>query len=538
VTDIEITQPKDRTLRYRLFEMLPGVLSWSLLSLPFILSMYSAELAAIFIIAYIILWFLRAIALNFRVLQGYGRMVRHQKIDWISLGKDLERGAGNRSNGHKLLPFDQKWHSANVAYVKTQPDASVRPSEVIHAAIIAVYKETIDIVKPTIEAVLASSVGGKKIMVFIAFEERGGAAPATMVKELTRTYQSEFLHFEAVMHPKDIPGEIIGKGGNITCAGKRLHEYVREQGIDQNAVVITTLDSDNRPHKSYFACLEYLYAACPTRDEVSYQPIPMFVNNIWDAPAPMRVIATGNSFWMFIQVLRPHILRNFAAHAQSLNALEKTNFWSTRTIVEDGHQFWRAYFAYDGRHEVVPIFLPNYQDAVLVDGYRRTLKAQFIQLRRWAWGASDIAYVAEKAFFTKNKLPKFDVWMKFLRLLEGHVSWATSSIILSFGAFLPLYVSENGHRNYLASQLPEIVAGVQRVAMLGLAATMYLCLKTLPPKPARYRKHRRLFMVIQWVYLPLTSIFYGSAAALTSQTRLIFGKYLDKFDFTEKVVKK
>jgi hypothetical protein len=65
----------------------------------------------------------------------------------------------------------------------------------------------------------------------------------------------------------------------------------------------------------------------------------MFTNNIWDAPAPMRVIATGNSYWMLIQGLRQHMLRNFSAHAQPLASLIETDFWSRRTIVEDGHQF-------------------------------------------------------------------------------------------------------------------------------------------------------------------------------------------------------
>jgi hypothetical protein len=97
---------------------------------------------------------------------------------------------------------------------------------------------------------------------------------------------------------------------------------------------------------------------------VSYQPLPIYTNNIWDAPAPMRVIATGNSFWNIVLGLRPHMLRNFSSHAQSMAALIDTDFWSVRTIVEDGHQFWRTYFRFDGRHEVYPIFTPIFQDAV------------------------------------------------------------------------------------------------------------------------------------------------------------------------------
>jgi hypothetical protein len=43
-------------------------------------------------------------------------------------------------------------------------------------------------------------------------------------------------------------------------------------------------------------------------------------------------------------------------------------------------------------------------------------------------------------------------------------------------------------------------------------------------------------MVLQWGYLPFTTIIFNSLAALNSQTRLMFGWYLNKFDVTEKAV--
>jgi len=38
------------------------------------------------------------------------------------------------------------------------------------------------------------------------------------------------------------------------------------------------------------------------------------------------------------------------------------------------------------------------------------------------------------------------------------------------------------------------------------------------------------------VYLPVTTIVYNSFAAFNSQTRLMFGWYIDKLDVTEKAV--
>ena len=41
-----------------------------------------------------------------------------------------------------------------------------------------------------------------------------------------------------------------------------LQKIVEKKGIDPANVLVTTLDADNRPHKSYFAGLTYVYAVC------------------------------------------------------------------------------------------------------------------------------------------------------------------------------------------------------------------------------------------------------------------------------------
>ena len=508
--------------------MLPGTLSWGLLALPVILSQVSAPLTAIFIISYLLLWFVKAVGINFRALQGNRLMNEHKKLHWEALNEDLEILQAR-------TPRAPKWHAANIERLKGWDKPRIKPSEVIHAAIVANYNESRDTLEPTIQSILNSHYDPKKIILILAYEERGGPQIAEQAKQLIKDYSDEFLHAEAIMHPKNIPGEVIGKGGNITYAGRKLKEYLKEWKIEPAKVLVTTLDSDNRPDAKYFGALTYTFCATEEPKYVSYQPIPMFTNNIWDAPAPMRVIATGNSFWMVVQSLRPHMLRNFSAHAQPMDALIETDFWSVRTIVEDGHHFWRSYFCFDGKHEVYPIYVPIYQDAVLAEGYIRTFRAQFIQLRRWAYGASDVPYVFWTGYLKQNNISKWKVTAKFFRLLEGHINWATAPLILLLGAFIPLLFNP---QDYAANQLPYIASRVQQIAMFGILITLFLSLRSLPPKPARYRRHRTLFMIIQWVYLPITSIVYSSFAALNSQTRLIIGRYLDKFDVTEKAVKK
>lgn len=524
---IEIPQPDERDWRYRALEILPGALTWTILALPIILSLINPRLTAYFVITFLLVWFVRALAIAVRSIQGWNRMDQHQNLAWQKLNDDLEILEANTKNA-------PKWHARNLARVERYiTHGRIKPSEVYHGVFVAIWNE-LDVIEATIQALLASDYDLKKLILIIAYEERGGAEVKAVVKSLVKQYGKQFYHAEAVMHPWPMFGEVIGKGGNVTYAGRRFKTFLEGQNIDPSRVLVTTLDCDNRPHKQYFGALTYTYCSTEEPQYASYQPIPMFLNNIWDAPAPMRVVATGNSFWNVVLSLRPHILRNFSSHAQPMSALIETDFWSVRTIVEDGHQYWRTFFRFDGKHEVYPIFVPIYQDAVLTDSYKKTLKMQFIQVRRWAWGASDIAYVFYNGFLKKNRIPKPRMIAKFMRLLESHISWSTTPLILLLAAYPPFLFNP---QSYLASQLPHLVSWIQRILMAGILVSLFLSMRSLPPKPERYKRRRTVWMVLQWVYLPFTILIYGSFAAIYSQTRLMFGWYLG-WVVTEKAVKK
>lgn len=533
----EIPLVSERGKLYRLFEALPAILSWAVLFTPIILSIINPLYAAFFILAYLLMWFIKALVLNVRMFQGYNRLKAHLAYDWTSFLDQIDGPDSAFSQYEEGI--SPKWHRKNLIRQKTRPKSElIAKKDIHHLIIIAVYNETIDVVEPTIQSLLKTNYDLKKMIIVIAYEERGGPEVKKMVELLASKYNNQFYSLNGVMHPKDIPNEVIGKGGNITFAGKWAKEYLVKEKIPANRAIVTTLDSDNRPHPSYFNALSYAYIACPDPLHASFQPISIFTNNIWDVPAPMRVVATGNSFWNIVLALRPHMLRNFASHSQSMQTVIDTNFWSVRTIVEDGHQYWRTYFRYNGNHEVHPIMVPIYQDAVLSHSYAKTLKAQFIQVRRWAWGASDIAYVLYTGWVKNNKVPKLDLFFKTSRLVEGHLSWATAPLLILIGAFIPLYTSPDASTSYVANQLPILASNIQRIAMVGLFVSIYLSIRLLPPKPPRYKKRHRLYMLLQWIYLPVTTIVYSSFSALYSQTRLAFGKYLGKFDVTEKVVKK
>ncbi len=525
--DIEIPLEKDRHGWYRFFEILPGAISWTMLALPFILSIINVDFAAAFVLAYLLINFVRGIAGATRSVQAYRTMRQHQQLPWRQMLAELD--AGEVLEAGAVRP---KWHYDSLIRSQLDPNRP-GPSDIIHAVIVATFKETRETLEATIKSVVGSDFDMKQVILILAYEGRAGQETEDRSNKLIADYRYEFLDAFAVKHPAGMPNELIGKGGNVTFAGRELQRYLERNSIDPVRVVVTTLDADNRPDPQYFSSVSYLYSVCPDPTHASFQPVALFTNNIWDAAAPMRVLATGNSLYHLVASLRQHALRNFSAHAQPMAGLIETDFWSVRTIVEDGHQFWRSYFRFDGQYQVYPVHLPIGQDAVLTATLRGTLKAQFKQLQRWTYGASDIAYVAHKGFFELNKVPKIDLIGKFLRILEGHITWAVGPILVLTGGFIPSLFTNDSVQVYY---LPLIVSKVQTIALFAILVTVFLALKTLPPRPARYRRHRTIWMIAQWVYLPVTTIAFNSTAALYSQTRLIFRRYMSKFDVTEKAV--
>lgn len=542
---------------YRVLEILPGLLAWTIILLPFYLSFSAPVALAYFIIAFDIYWLLKSVRMSLGLVTAYRRYKTSKTINWEQRASDLNNLPATlkvKQEEFLALPRPSLWrrlfpdvptrhrkelkgYIAELQSLAKHDNLLLKPKDLYHLVIMPCYKVIPDVVRPSIEAVLNSHVDARKIIFILAYEERGGEESERSAEEMSILYKNSFRKFQLIKHPDGLKGEIKGKGANITYAGRQAVGIVEELGIDITNVIVTTIDEDNVVDANYFSYLAATYAAEPNRRRRSFQPIAMYLTNIWDVPAPMRVIASGNSFWNMIEMTRPHRLRNFASHAQGLQTLIDTDFWSVTTVVEDGHQYWRTYFTYDGDHRVIPMYVPIYQDAIEGRTYRHAFKNQFVQLRRWAWGVSDFAYAVREAI-RNRRAPFGDKFVQIARHLEGHVSWATAPLVLAYYAWLPLLLNPEFKDQVLAHQLPVIASNVLTFASIGIVATIWVSFLLLPPRPAHHKRRRMLGMLVQWVLLPFTTVAFGAFAALNAQTRLMFGRYLEEFDVTEKGVSK
>ena len=555
--DLEIPLGK-RTRKYRMLEILPGALSYTMILLLFVLSFISPIVGSYYLLLIIATTLVKAVGVVYRTVQGYNATKRADKVDWHKRLADLEdpHGSYEKLMLVKSREFEFDEHVENLKMISVGKDLVIsekelddngktpkivfpKPNEIYHAVIMMAYNEGLDTLIPTVEAVKKSSFPNERTIFVFGYEERGGEAMRENAKILTEKFKDDFCQFIPVMHPKDLKDEIQGKGPNLNYAAGELVNYVKKAKIPIENVIVTSLDSDNKMSKWYLDYVAYQFIVHPNRQKLSYQPVSLFTNNIWDAPAPMRIIAISNSFFNIISSMRSHTLKNFASHSQPLLALSQMGFWSKKTIVEDGHQYWRSLFYFHGDYEVLPIHVAIYQDAVIEETFLKTLKAQFIQLRRWDYGASDVAYVGVRLFSKDRKsigkMSFMPLFAKFMRLLEGHVTLAAISPMVAFGGWVPKLLNARS-KDLLAFNLPNTISLIQIFASVGLMTTILFSLKMLPPRPKNIRKPK-IVMILQWILMPVVAIVYQSFTAFYSQTRLMTGNYMEKFDVTKKVVK-
>ena len=348
--DIELPLGK-RTKLYRFLEILPGALSYAAVILLFILSYFAPILASIYLLLIISTTLVKAIAVAFRTWQGFETVKKAEKVDWRQRVLDLEKPheAYERLKETKSEKYGIDEHIENLKKLSiAEAGRFPSPDKVYHAVIMVAYNEGLETIIPSIEAVLNSSFPSERIIFVFGYEARGGEEMRKNAREIKEKYKDKFGGLIITEHPDGLRGEIKGKGPNLCWAGKELSEYVKKKKLRRENVIVTSLDSDNRMSEGYLDYVAYEFITRENRQKLSYQPVSLFTNNIWDAAAPMRVIAMSNSFFNIISTMRPQHLRNFASHSQPLEALEGMNYWSKRTIVEDGHQYWRSLFYFDG----------------------------------------------------------------------------------------------------------------------------------------------------------------------------------------------
>ncbi|MDD3729275.1 MAG: glycosyltransferase family 2 protein [Candidatus Pacebacteria bacterium] len=498
----DLKDKKERFL-FRCLEIFPGALSWGILIAAIVLSSKKPFFIAVFIISFAIFWFFRSIYFSFHLWSGYKKMAKHEKTNWI-----------------RKISAIKEWE------------------DIYHLIVIPMYKEPLEIVKENFEAICKSDYPKEKMIVILACEEAARNEVLSTAIEIEKEFSSKFFKFMVSWHPENIPHEIQGKGANETWAAKKAKkEIIDPLKIPYGKIIFSSFDVDTCIFKKYFSCLtfHYLTAEKPTR--TSFQPIPLFINNIWQAPAFSRLFSFSSTFWHTMNQERPEKLITFSSHSMSFKALVDIDFKQTNVVSDDSRIFWQCFLKYDGDYRTVPLYYPISMDANVAKSFFRTLINIYKQQRRWAYGCGDIAYFLF-GFFKNKKIPFWKKISLSFEVIEGHISWATASILIFILGWLPILIGGmEFSQTVISYNLPRVMGRVLAVAMLGLISSSYLSFILLPPRPPSFGRYKYVFFLFSWVLFPPTMLFFASIPSLDAQTRWMLGKYMG-FWPTEKVRKK
>jgi hypothetical protein len=341
---------------YRFLEIMPGVFAWATLLFGFVLSWFWPLGIAIFIIAFDLYWLCRVLYLAAHQIASYRRLQKHIAIKWRA---KLEND------------FNGRWH------------------DIYHLVVLPFAEENGEVVQGTLESLLKTDCPKDRMIVLLAAEDIPAAR--RVAQEAQTAYRGKFFALWLSVHPKGVAGELRGKGANVNWAINAVRDkFLLGLNVGAENIIVSFFDIDTKPYPQYFSCLSWHYLKSPKPLRTSYQPIPVYNNNIWEAPLVSRIIATSSTFWEMMQQERPEQLVTFSSHSMPLAALLEVGY-PRNVVSDDSRIFWRAYFYYGGDYKAVPLYYPVSMDAVLAESSWRTMINQYKQQRRWAWGVENLS---------------------------------------------------------------------------------------------------------------------------------------------------
>jgi len=482
----------------RFLEILPGTFSWFMILFPFWGSFVVPEVVAYYIIAFDVYWLYRSLTMSVLAVVAHFKIRASAQYDWHADIQKLEH------------------------YGKMR-----------HIVVIPTYREPIATLERTLENLARQTFPVKRISVMLSFEEREGEETKTKAMYLQKIYRSTFEHLWVTYHP-DIEGEVKGKSSNTAWGARAAKKLlIDEKHVDMNYVTITSEDADALFHKNYFSALTYEFLKHPKRYNCIWQPSIMFYNNIWKVPAPIRVLASVFSVNQMFILMRRDRLVNFSTYSISLKLVDTIGYWDTDVIPEDYRMFFKAYFALKGDLEVAPLFIPVYADAAESKGFWPTMINQYEQIKRWAWGVSDDAYII-KQWVLAEHTPFWDKTIRVLKTIEDHFLWPVNWFAVTIGAMLPPLLNQEFNRTILGKTLPQVSSALLTISLFSLCILFIIDARSRPPRPGKSSLIQKIMQPLEFILLPVIGFFFSALPGLDAHTRLMLGKYIE-YRVTEKV---
>jgi len=482
----------------RLSEIFLPLTSWLVITLPIWLSPFHPAIVGYFIIVFILYFFYKSTKTTYKAVISYKKIEIYQKMNFANKVK-------------KIFQKDKK--------IKVE-----------HFVIIPNYREPIYKLQETIEALIKNDYPDK-INLVLAFEDREKEAKEKE-KIIVKKYHQHFKNILTTYHSL-LPNEEPGKASNQTYAARCLENFLIEKKIDFKDVIVTICDADSILPKNYFSYLTFRFLKDKDRFFHFYWAPVLLYNNFWKLPIFVRIQATLSSILRLAFLEENENLIQISTYSTSFWLLKQVNFWDVDIIPEDWHLYLQAFFKFGKKVKTIPLYTIINGDAVYSGALIKTLINRYQQEKRWAWGASDIAYSIKK-LFTTPRIPFFLKFKKILFIYETHFFWSTSFFILTISASIPPLINPFFKRTVMGFFLPKIAAFILTLSSSMLFFYVILDISIRKKLKQKIEIKALPLLIIQWYLLPIISFLFSSTPALEAQTRMMIKKPI-KYKVTEKV---
>ncbi len=480
----------------RLLEILPGFFAWSIILLPLWGSLVFPATLAYLILFFDVYYFYKSFQLAVTAYIATKKIKQTEVTNWQEKIENLEDYA-----------------------------------KVTHVLILPNYKERLDKLRKTLRVLADQTFPKERILIVLAMEVREDDAKEK-AETLIHEFSHEFGHIIATYHP-DVLGEVKGKSSNEAFAGREIYDrYYASNHYDVKYATVTTADADAVFDKQFFSYFTYRFLTDKKRYHKFWQSAIVFYNNIWQVPAPTRIISFFGSLWRIALLVQGDKLLTHATYSLSMQLLKDVGFWDVDVIPEDYRIFFKAFYHKKGQIWVEPLFLKTSMDAALSAGYINSLKNKYHQERRWSWGVSDNALFM-KWFLTVPDVPLVRKTMLQLGVFLDHLLWPVNWFIITIAANVVPILNPVYSRSALGYSLPRLAGFILTSTLIALLFMIYLDYKNRPTHE-KLPIYKKILFPFEFILMPIVGFFLSALPALISHTQLMFGKRLE-YKVTDKV---
>jgi hypothetical protein len=228
-----------------------------------------------------------------------------------------------------------------------------------------------------------------------------------------------------------------------------------------------------------------------------------------------------------------HRLVTQSTYSLSWRAVSEVGYWDTDVIPEDSHMCFKVLFHFGQRVKVRPVWLPVYADAAEGPTLWRTCVNQYHQILRWAWGVSDIPYVALGAL-RANDMPWHMRLLRVVWYVEEHLMWPAHWFLLTLGGLVPALVNPAYAHTALGVWQAGLVSLIMGLCFPCLLLVIFVDWRLRPEHPDGEDVVDVLIGWASFGLLPVIGLLLCAIPALDAHTRLLFGRRLE-YRVTEKV---